>query len=118
MQTHNMKLSATGKLLVSLSLAYLGTSAAAVAANIEAANGNTAVSQKGGVDIVNIAAPNQHGLSHNQFNKFNVAKEGAVLNNALQDGRSQLAGDLGKNTNLRDAAASVILNEVVSKNPH
>ncbi|WP_304334555.1 hemagglutinin repeat-containing protein, partial [Conchiformibius steedae] len=116
MQTHNLKLSSTGKLLVSLSLAYMGVSGA-MAANIEAANSNTGVSQKGGVDIVNIATPNQHGLSHNQFNQFNVGKAGAVLNNSRQAGRSELAGDLGANANLRDQAAAVILNEVVSKNP-
>lgn len=116
MQTHNLKLSSSGKLLVSLSLAYMGVSGA-MAANIEAANGNTAVSQQNGVDIVNIAKPNAQGLSHNEFNKFNVGKAGAVLNNAQQAGRSQLAGELGANANLRDQAAKVILNEVVSKNP-
>ncbi len=116
MQTHNLKLSSSGKLLVSLSLAYMGVSGA-MAANIEAANGNTAVSQQNGVDIVNIAKPNAQGLSHNEFNKFNVGKAGAVLNNAQRAGRSELAGELGANANLRDQAAKVILNEVVSKNP-
>lgn len=109
----NLKLSAAGKVLVSLSLAYIGS---ATAANIEAV-GDTKVSQQGKVDIVNIAAPNEQGLSHNQYNKYNVAKEGAVLNNALQDGTSQLAGSLKANSNLNNAAAAVILNEVVSKNP-
>lgn len=110
----DLKLSTAGKVIVSLSLAYMGS--AAVAANIEAI-GQTSVSQKGGVDIVNIAAPNAQGLSHNQYNKYNVAKEGAVLNNSLTNGKSQLAGDLAANSNFRNQAAAVILNEVVSKNP-
>lgn len=112
---HELKLSSTGKLLVSLSLAYLGASSA-FAQNIQAI-GDTTVSKKGKVDIVNIAAPTEQGLSHNKYNKYNVAKEGAVLNNALKAGKSQLAGNLEANKNLRDKAASVILNEVVSKNP-
>ncbi|MDO5357031.1 MAG: hemagglutinin repeat-containing protein, partial [Conchiformibius sp.] len=110
----NLKLSTAGKVIVSLSLAYAGS--AAVAANIEAIGG-TSVTQSGKVDVVNIVAPNQQGLSHNQYNKYNVSKHGAVLNNSLTDGNSQLAGSLKANTNFGNKAASVILNEVVSKNP-
>lgn len=109
------KLSTSGKLAVVISLAYMG--APAFAANIEAVQGGAQVAQKNGVDIVNIVKPNEQGLSHNQFNKYNVSQAGAVLNNALQAGQSQLAGQLGANSNLQGKAASVILNEVVSKNP-
>ena len=66
---------------------------AAVAANIEAI-GQTSVQQQHNVDIVNIAAPTAQGLSHNQYNKYNVSQHGAVLNNALSAGKSQLAGNL------------------------
>lgn len=112
--SYQPKLSASGKITVALGLAFLSN--VAMAANIEAI-GSTKVRQKNSVDIVNIAAPNAQGLSHNQYNKFNVSKHGAVLNNALTAGNSQLAGSLTANTNLRGQAASVILNEVVSKNP-
>ncbi|OOF49356.1 hypothetical protein BKK52_04005, partial [Rodentibacter trehalosifermentans] len=49
--------------------------------------------------------------------KFNVDKAGAVLNNGLQTSQIQLAGEVTKNPNLRTKAATIILNEVVSRNP-
>lgn len=113
-QIKHLKLSDSGRLAVVIGLAYLGTSA--FAADIEA-TGTTRVSQKNGVDIVDIARPNANGLSHNQYNRYDVRKEGAVLNNALKAGESQLAGHLDANSNFQGKAASVILNEVVSKNP-
>lgn len=109
-----LKLSATGKLAVVVGLAY---AAPALAANIEAVKGGAQVQTQKGVDIVNIVRPNEQGLSHNQYNKYNVSKSGAVLNNALQAGDSQLAGRLNANSNFNGKAAQVILNEVVSKNP-
>lgn len=113
------KLSATGKMTVALSLAFIGQVAVASGTNvnIESVAGGAQVFKQNQVDVVNIVKANEQGLSHNQFNKFNVAKEGAVLNNALAAGQSQLAGHLAANENLQGKAASVILNEVVSKNP-
>lgn len=108
------KLSTTGKLAVVIGLAYATPT---FAANIEAVQGGAQVNQKNGVDIVNIVKPNAQGLSHNQYNKYNVSDKGAVLNNALQAGQSQLAGSLQANKNFNGKAAEVILNEVVSKNP-
>lgn len=108
------KLSVTGKLAVVVGLAY---AAPALAANIQAVQGGAQVSTQKGVDIVEIVRPNEQGLSHNQYNKFNVGKEGAVLNNALQAGQSQLAGQLNANRHFNGKAAEVILNEVVSRNP-
>lgn len=160
-EQYQPKLSATGKMAVALSLAFIGQVAVAApsdaaaraeraaaykaeiaakkaaraaafyeargiqapaavqqaAANIEAVKGGAEVFKQNKVDVVNIVKANEQGLSHNQFNKFNVAKEGAVLNNAIAAGKSQLAGDLAANKNLQGKAASVILNEVVSKNP-
>ncbi|MBF8668252.1 hemagglutinin repeat-containing protein [Pseudomonas putida] len=80
--------------------------------------GDTAQLQtRNGVPIINIVAPNATGLSHNQYLDYNVDRQGLVLNNALQAGNSQLAGRLAANPQFQGRAASVILNEVVSRNP-
>lgn len=81
------------------------------AAGINAANGNTQV-QQGNVPVVNIATPNGAGISHNSYKDFNVATPGAVLNNATTAGKSQLAGQLNANPNLKGKAAELIINEV------
>ena len=74
-----------------------------------------------GVVIVNIAAPNAGGLSHNKFNDYNVNQSGLILNNAIgsQNGviQTQIGGLINDNANLANSgAASVILNEVTSNN--
>ncbi|WP_194791875.1 hemagglutinin repeat-containing protein [Pseudomonas sp. UFMG81] len=92
----------------------------ALAAGVVVAPGPGGTAQlqtQGGVPIVDIVAPNGAGLSHNQYLDYNVDRQGLVLNNALQAGQSQLAGQLAANPQLNGQAASVILNEVVSRNP-
>ncbi|MFT0868706.1 hemagglutinin repeat-containing protein [Pseudomonas sp. CAM1A] len=79
--------------------------------------GGTPIIDNGhGVPVIDIVAPNASGLSHNQFLDYNVGKPGLVLNNALQAGQSQLAGQLGANPQFQGHAASTILNEVVGQN--
>ncbi|MGC3892896.1 hemagglutinin repeat-containing protein, partial [Pseudomonas urmiensis] len=71
-----------------------------------------------GVPIVNIAAPNGSGLSHNRFSDYNVGQQGLILNNAI--GRTQateLGGIIVGNPNLKGTAANIILNEVNGANP-
>ncbi|MBK4738968.1 hemagglutinin repeat-containing protein [Noviherbaspirillum pedocola] len=71
-----------------------------------------------GVPVVNINTANAAGVSHNQYNRYDVEANGLVLNNGntTQSARqSQLAGQVVANTNL-SAEARVILNEVVSTN--
>ena len=83
---------------------------------VEGPGGTPQLLNQGGVPIVNIVAPNAGGLSHNQFLDYNVDRQGVVLNNGLQAGQSQLAGHLAANPQFQGQAASVILNEVISRN--
>ncbi|MGV7963935.1 filamentous hemagglutinin N-terminal domain-containing protein, partial [Photorhabdus tasmaniensis] len=84
----------------------------AMAAGITPDNSQTQVQNQGNVPVVNIATPNDAGISHNTYQEFNVATQGAVLNNATQAAQSQLAGQLNANPNLKDKAAELIINEV------
>ncbi|WP_039378488.1 hypothetical protein [Parachlamydia acanthamoebae] len=59
-----------------------------------------------GVPVVNIAAANQSGMSHNRFEHFNVPTQGAVLHNSAEAIQSQLAGMLAGNPNLAHGAAA------------
>jgi filamentous hemagglutinin len=71
-----------------------------------------------GVPIVNIAAPNASGLSHNQFKDYNVGANGVILNNATRRTQStQLGGIVLGNRNLNGTAAKIILNEVNGGSP-
>ncbi|WGL59624.1 hemagglutinin repeat-containing protein [Pigmentibacter sp. JX0631] len=70
-----------------------------------------------GVPVVHIAPPNNAGVSHNQFENFNVNGNGAILNNSNQDVQTQLAGWIAANPQFGQNSASVIVNEVMSTNP-
>lgn len=67
-----------------------------------------------GVDLINIAKPNQAGISSNFYKDFNVEKEGLILNNISQKedlAKTVLAGYIAANPNL-ETAAKLILNQV------
>lgn len=80
------------------------------------ATNTTVTAAANGVPVVNIAAPNASGLSHNAYSSYNVDPQGLVLNNgntSQSHRQSQLAGIVAANANLgAGPQARIILNEV------
>lgn len=68
-----------------------------------------------GVPVIDIVAPNAHGVSQNQFIDYNVGPSGLVINNALQGGQSVLAGALQANPQFQGQAASAIIHQVIGQ---
>ncbi len=66
----------------------------------------------GGAPVIAITAPNQAGLSHNQYQRFDVDAGGVILNNSQIAGNSLIGGPVTANPNLQGRPALTILNEV------
>lgn len=81
------------------------------------ANTDTTINQAAnGVPIVNIAKPNDKGLSHNRYTQFNVGQPGLIFNNSAQPVNTQLGGYIPGNAQAAQPA-NLILNEIISATP-
>ena len=76
---------------------------------------NAVLSQINDTPVVNIAAANAAGVSHNRFTEFNVGAGGLILNNSTAGAQTTLGGTIAGNSLLNGTSASVILNEVTGK---
>ncbi|WP_066805397.1 two-partner secretion domain-containing protein, partial [Moraxella oblonga] len=70
-----------------------------------------------GITSVNIATPNDKGLSNNHYSQFDVGSTGAVLNNNRKATNTQIAGHVAANPFMARGEASTILNQINSNNP-
>ena len=103
-------------LVYGLSLLLIWQPLLAAAAEVTPTKG--AVDRAGnGVPVVNIQNPNGAGVSQNFYHDFNVDERGLILNNGRKLSRTELAGYIEANPNLRNGNAKVILNEVIGANP-
>ncbi|WP_323112382.1 filamentous hemagglutinin N-terminal domain-containing protein [Klebsiella variicola] len=76
----------------------------------------TSYTHSSGATVIDIEKPNAAGVSHNLYRDFNVGTNGTILNNSGDDVSHSTFGNIAKNNNLTAGSASVILNEVTSKN--
>ena len=70
-----------------------------------------------GVPLVDIQTPSAAGVSRNAYGRFDVDRQGAILNNAATSVSTQLGGWIQANPHLAGGSARVILNEVNSADP-
>ncbi|WP_063551076.1 filamentous hemagglutinin N-terminal domain-containing protein [Burkholderia territorii] len=89
---------------------------APLAVDPAAANRPGLMTAANGTPIVNIAAPDSAGISHNRFTEYNVNTAGLVLNNSATAIDTQLAGQIAGNGQLGGRSASIILNQVSGGN--
>ncbi len=100
-------------------IAYLGqplvvTAQIVAAPNAPASTRPVIDTTANGIPMVQIAAPNSTGLSHNQFSLYNVDPNGVILNNSNTTVLTQQAGYVSGNQNMANGSAHIILNEVTS----
>ena len=77
----------------------------------------TVIATANGLPQINIQTPNSHGVSRNTYSQLDVDQRGAILNNSHKNIQTELGGMVTANPWLSKQEASVILNEVNSRNP-
>lgn len=104
-------------LMTWLAMGYIASAQAAVVVDITQAEKPWVKANSNGSVTVNINSASPSGISHNKFTQFDVTKQGVVLNNNTVNSTTQLAGQVAGNSKLSGGKASLIINEVTSRNP-
>ncbi|MGP2516927.1 hemagglutinin repeat-containing protein [Yersinia sp. 2545 StPb PI] len=120
--TQRRRISALSSLSFSLLLALgcVSLSAQATIVADASAPGNqqpTIISSANGTPQVNIQTPSSGGVSRNVYSQFDVDNRGVILNNGHGVNQTQLGGFVNGNPSLARGEASIILNEVNSRDP-
>ncbi|OML05103.1 adhesin [Yersinia pestis subsp. microtus bv. Caucasica] len=106
------------RLLIALGCISLSAQAAIVADGSAPGNQQpTIISSANGTPQVNIQTPSSGGVSRNAYRQFDVDNRGVILNNGRGVNQTQIAGLVDGNPWLARGEASVILNEVNSRDP-
>lgn len=103
--------------LVGALVAFPGEAQIVGAPNVPANLRPTVMVAPNGVPLINIQTPSAAGVSRNAYQQFNVAPNGAILNNSRTDVQSQLGGFVQGNPYLATGPARIILNEVNGGSP-
>ncbi|CFV32375.1 filamentous hemagglutinin outer membrane protein [Yersinia enterocolitica] len=105
-------------LLLALGCVSLSAQADIVAdAGAPAGQQPTIISSANGTPQVNIQTPSSGGVSRNVYSQFDVDNRGVTLNNGHGVNQTQLGGFVDANPWLARGEASIILNEVNSRDP-
>ncbi|WP_261372450.1 hemagglutinin repeat-containing protein [Yersinia aldovae] len=120
--TQHRRISALSPLSFSLLLALgcVSLSAQATIVADASAPGNqqpTIINSANGTPQVNIQTPGSGGVSRNVYSQFDVDNRGVILNNGQSVNQTQLGGFVNGNPSLARGEASIILNEVNSRDP-
>ena len=118
---HSQMIGRVSALSLSLWLAMgaVQSAQAAIVANAGAPKNQqpTVVNSANGTPQVNIQTPSKAGVSRNSYTRFDVDKNGAILNNSHKNVQTNLGGMVAGNPWLAKGEAKVILNEVSSRDP-
>ena len=110
------KLSAMS-LAVGLGLGAIAQASAAVVVDGRKSPDTKVTIADTGATVVNISGASSGGVSHNTFTQFDVDPTGVILNNSSTGSSTTLGGDIAGNSNMAGGSATVILNEVNSRDP-
>ncbi|VFS81951.1 Hemolysin precursor [Kluyvera cryocrescens] len=110
------KLSAMS-LAVGLGLGAIAQASAAVVVDGRKSPDTKVTIADTGATVVNISGASSGGVSHNTFTQFDIDPTGVILNNSSTGSSTTLGGDIAGNSNMSGGSATVILNEVNSRDP-